>query len=153
MQEINEKESKNALIPLQPTSGAGSLVKATEVISAMMTRGLTARQVADEFEIPFLEVVELLGNPIYLRHFSQIRKEAAKAEFHAVVHDEMASVVRNGKPMEKVAAANTWAGILGEKSGGTVQHEHSWIDDTIKNLKANGRVIDVKVIEENDDEL
>lgn len=149
MQDHSQDENK-ALITLQPTSGAG-LVKAAEVISAMMTQGLTAKQVSEQFEIPFLDVVELLGNPTYLRHFSSIRKEAARAEFHAVVHDEMAGVVKNGKPLEKVAAANAWAGILGEKDHGKITHEHSWVEDTIRSLKKEGHVIDAEVEDIDDD--
>jgi hypothetical protein len=91
---------------------------AIKVINALMTgEVVTAGQIAEKFSIPFLDVVKIINNPEFIKHFSSIQKSLATVEFDAVKYRRMMSILTKGADRDAIQAFNALENVLGPQKG------------------------------------
>jgi len=123
------------------------VVKAVTVLDYLFQGGsdATATEIAQKSGMKLKEVLTILAHPEFVRRFTKLRREAAKTEFNAIVHNRMRDIVTSDpSPSNAIQAAKVWAGILGEelsKKGASVAVSINF-ESIVRKAEESGHVID-----------
>jgi hypothetical protein len=124
------------------------VVKAVTILEFLLLGGAdaTATEIAEQSGMPIREVMTIMGHPEFVRRFTKLRRDAAKIEFNAIVHNKMRDIVSDPltENRDAIAAAKTWAGILGEehsKKGANVAVSINF-ESIVRKAEESGHVID-----------
>jgi hypothetical protein len=123
------------------------ILKAVTVLEYLFLGGAdaTATEIAEKSGMPIKEVMTILGHPEFVRRFTKLRREAAKTEFNAIVHNRMRDIVATDpSPSNAIQAAKVWAGILGEelsKKGASVAVSINF-ESIVRKAEESGHALD-----------
>ena len=123
------------------------IVKAVRVLDVLLQGGVdaTAHEIAERAGMPLKEVLLIMGHGKFVRRFTKLRREAAKTEFNAIVHNRMRDIVATDpSPSNAIQAAKVWAGILGEelsKKGASVAVSINF-ESIVRKAEESGHALD-----------
>jgi 3-hydroxyisobutyrate dehydrogenase-like beta-hydroxyacid dehydrogenase len=123
------------------------IVKAVRVLDFLLQGGVdaTAHEIAERAGMPLKEVLSIMGHGEFVRRFTKLRREAAKTEFNAIVHNRMRDIVATDpSPSNAIQAAKVWAGILGEelsKKGASVAVSINF-ESIVRKAEESGHALD-----------